>query len=99
MILESLTDAVMNAREDGDLVALRDFDREEADGLDASDLAFRQVRFRRCRFTDCRLDSAAFYDCVFTDCVFVSCRLAGSFWRECSLAGCKVEGGLSEKPL
>lgn len=93
MNLNSLTDAVVSAREEGEQLVLRDFDREEADDLDAADFTFRQVRFRRCQFTDCDFTAAAFYHCEFMGCSFVSCRFAASFWKDCVLADCKAEGG------
>ena len=91
--MNDLEKALTSAREEGELLSLRDFDRETAEGLDVSELTFRQVQFLRCRFTDLDFSGTAFYSCRFTDCSFVSCRFAGSFWRDSALSGCKAEGG------
>lgn len=87
-----LTAAVMTARGEDGTLSRQSFRRETAEGMDASDLTFRQVRFLGCRFLTCDFRAAAFYDCVFQDCAFLSCRLARSFWKGSALTGCKAEG-------
>ena len=80
-----LTAAVMTARGEDGTLSRQSFRRETAEGMDASDLTFRQVRFLGCRFLACDFRAAAFYDCVFQDCAFLSCRLARSFWKGAAL--------------
>ena len=87
-----LTAAVMTARGEDGTLSRQSFRRETAEGMDASDLTFRQVRLLGCRFLACDFRAAAFYDCVFQDCAFLSCRLARSFWKGAALTGCKAEG-------
>lgn len=91
--MDSLTDALLSTREEGDQLARRDFEREAAERLDLSDLTFQQVRFARCQFTNCDFSGAAFFGCAFEDCAFSGCRFAVSFWRDAALSGCKAEGG------
>ena len=63
MPMDSLTNALLSAREEGEQLAGGAFSGETVERLDLSELTFRQTRFARCQFTDCNFSGAAFYGC------------------------------------
>lgn len=91
--MSAFMDLLARAREDESrLPGGLSLSQETVEGLDLSELEFRNTVLHKCRFIGCDFSGAAFLNCRFESCDLTGCRLPGTFWRECCLAGCKADG-------
>ena len=91
-VVSAFTDLLALAREEERLPDGLTLSQETAEGLDLTELEFRDAVFHKCRFVRCDLSGAAFLNCRLESCDLTGCRLPGSFWRDCRLTGCKADG-------
>ena len=90
--MSTFSQLLAQAREEDRLPMGLSFTQEIVEGLDLSELEFRDAVFRKCRFLGCDFSGAAFLGCRLEGCDLSGCRLPGSFWRDCHLTGCKADG-------
>lgn len=69
------------------------FTNETAENLNFSKGEFVRVSFSGCVFRSCDFTKGSFYNVVFEKCSFENCRFMGSYWKGCTLAGSKADGG------
>lgn len=90
--METLKEQLKRAEETGETLRGGTFANEVFTGLDLYKQDLEQMTFDHCRFVECDFTKAGFYECRFVGCDFSNLPFRESYWKQCTVTGCKGDG-------